>query len=170
MERGHAIVLIGFMGAGKTSVGRELARLRPWPLHETDVMLEARFGCAIAEIFATRGEEEFRAAESEVLREMPTERAIVTTGGGIVLQPQNRETLRQLGAVFFLHADEATLFARVSGETKTRPLLQTNDPRATFSRLLADREPLYRAIADHTVDTSQLSATEVAQTIVRHVD
>ena len=165
----RAIVLIGFMGAGKTTVGRELALLTGWPLQETDSMIPARAGVSIAEIFAARGEEAFRAAESEALAKLPTKRAIIATGGGIVLRPANVAMLKRLGTVVYLEADEATLLDRVSQDGESRPLLQTDNPRAALARLLAGREPLYRAAADFTVNTTRLSAAEVAQTIVRYV-
>ena len=165
----RAIVLIGFMGAGKTTVGRELALLTGWPFHETDLIIAARAGVSIAEIFAARGEEEFRALESEALTKLPTKRTIIATGGGIVLQPENLPILKRLGTVIYLEADEATLLNRVYQDDESRPLLQTDNPRATLPRLLSERESLYRAAADFTVSTTGLSAAEVAQTIVRYV-
>ena len=164
----RAIVLIRFMGAGKTTVGRELALLTGWPFHETDLIIAARAGVSIAEIFAARGEEEFRALESEALTKLPTKRTIIATGGGIVLQPENLPLLKRLGTVVYLEADEVTLLNRVSSG-EARPLLETTDPRATLSRLLAEREPLYRAAADFTVKTTGLTAPEVAQAIIRFV-
>ena len=165
----RAIVLIGFMGAGKTTAGRELALLTGWPLHETDLMIAARAGISIAEIFASRGEEEFRALESEACGKLPTKRAIIVTGGGVVLRPANVLMLTRLGAVVYLEADEETLLDRVAKDDESRPLLQTDDPRSALARLLAEREPLYRAAADFTVKTTGISAAEVAQTIVRYV-
>src|SRR3712207_6437984 len=102
------------MGSGKSSVGRELAKRTDLPRYDTDEMVRARFGLAIPEIFARHGEEQFRAAETEVLRSAPNEPAIVVTGGGVVLRPQNVALLRRLGTIVNLSADEETLFARVS--------------------------------------------------------
>lgn len=169
MEREEAIVLIGMMGAGKTMVGRELARRMEWPLYETDVSLEARFGISIADFFAAHGEEEFRDAETAALREMPSRRAIVATGGGIVLRPENVKMLRQLGRVAYLEADEATLLQRLSlGNDATRPLLQGADRAGRLSLILREREALYRAAADFTVNTSEMSVADVAQKILQH--
>ena len=164
-----AIVLIGFMGAGKTTVGRELALLTGWPRHETDLIIAARAGVSIAEIFTERGEEEFRALESEALENLPTKRMIIATGGGIVLRPANVAILKRLGTVVYLEADEATLFERVSENVELRPLLPADNPRAAVARLLAEREPLYRAAADFIVNTTGLTPPEVAQAIIRFV-
>jgi shikimate kinase len=169
-KRGHAIVLIGFMGAGKSSVGRTLARMSGRPRFDTDEMIAARFGLTISEIFEKRGEERFRDAESEALEELSIETdAIIVTGGGIVLREANTARLRELGAVVYLSADEETLFRRIS-RRPTRPLLQTTDPRATMTELLAARLPLYRAAADVEVDTSGLTHDEVARSILKRVE
>lgn len=170
MEREEAIVLIGFMGAGKTSVGHELARLTKWPLYETDVLVETRFDLSIADIFAFHGEEKFRDAESAVLRGLPTRRAVVATGGGIVRRAENVEMLQRLGGVVYLQADETSLLQRLSSDNKTnRPLLQKLDLASTLSRLLHEREPIYRATADFTVNTTGMSVRDIAQKIFEHV-
>ena len=169
-KRGHAIVLIGFMGAGKSSVGRTLAQMSGRPPFDTDEMIAARFGLTISEIFEKRGEERFRDAESEALEELSIETdAIIVTGGGIVLRQTNTARLRELGAVVYLSADEETLFRRIS-RRPTRPLLQTTDPRATMKELLAARLPLYRAAADMEVDTSGLTHDEVARSVLKKVE
>src|SRR6266850_3346169 len=130
-QRGRAIVLIGFMGAGKSSVGRTLARTTGLPRFDTDEMVAARFGLTISEIFEAHGEEKFREAETDALRELSGKgQAIVVSGGGIVLRAGNVELLRALGIIVHLRADDATLFKRISRRT-TRPLLQTENPRAT---------------------------------------
>ena len=158
-------MLIGFMGAGKSTVGRHLAQLTSLPRFETDEMVAAQAGLSIAEIFAQRGEEEFRRSETEALASFREEKAILVTGGGILTRAENAERLRQLGQMIHLTADEETLFDRAAREGM-RPLLQTGDPRATFAELLRTRAPLYRAAADFTIDTTRLRAEEVAQAIV----
>jgi shikimate kinase len=169
-ERGDAIVLIGFMGAGKSSVGRTLARMTGLPRFDTDEMIGGRFGLTVAEIFEKHGEEEFRNAETEALRDLTgNQAAIVVTGGGIVLRPENRRLLRELGTVIHLSAEEETLFARISRRS-TRPLLRTEDPRATVTELLRSRLPVYRQIADVEVDTTLLSHEEVAEKILESVE
>ena len=169
-KRGDAIVLIGFMGAGKSSVGRTLARITGLPRYDTDEMVAARFGVTIPEIFATHGEEKFRQAETEALGELSGKgHAIVVTGGGIVLRPENVALLHDLGIIVYLSADEETLFARISRRS-TRPLLQTPNPRETLAELLAKRLPFYRDAADLEVDTSGLKHEEVARTILNRIE
>jgi shikimate kinase len=168
-ERGDSIVLIGFMGAGKSSVGRTLARVTGLPRFDIDEMIGARFGLTVAEIFEKHGEEEFREAETESLRGLTgNQAAIVVTGGGIVLRPENRRLLRELGTVILLSADEEILFERISRRS-TRPLLQTHNPRNTVTELLRSRLPVYREVADVEVDTTLLAHDEVAQRILKSV-
>jgi shikimate kinase len=169
-ERGDAIVLIGFMGAGKSSVGRTLARMTGLPRFDTDEMIGTRFGLSVAEIFEKHGEEGFRAAETQALLGLTgNQAAIVVTGGGIVLWPENRRLLRELGTVIHLSAEEETLFARISRRS-TRPLLRTEDPRATVTELLRSRLPVYREVADVEVDTTLLSHEEVAEKILKSIE
>ena len=139
------IVLIGPMGAGKSSVARELSRLGQRRWVDTDRLVVQDFGRPITEIFSTRGEEGFRSLETAALRSLTgSRRLIVATGGGIVNEPANRALLRALGCVVWLTADEDVLYERVSRNDK-RPLLQTADPRATLHGLLTLRGPLYSA-------------------------
>ncbi len=133
-------------------------------------MVAARFDLPITEIFVQFGEEKFRDAETEALRELSGDsRAIVVTGGGIVLRPENVELLRDLGIVVNLQADEETLFRRVSTRT-TRPLLQTENPRATLTKMLRERQTLYRNAADMNLDTSRLTRDEVVQIILTNIE
>jgi len=169
-KRGDAIVLIGFMGAGKSSVGRTLARITGLSRFDTDEMVAARFDLTIPEIFASHGEETFREAETAALRELSGKgQTIVVTGGGIVLRGENIALLHELGTIVYLSADEETLFARISRRS-TRPLLQTPNPRATLTELLAKRLPFYREAADVEVDTSRLKHDEVARTILNRIE
>jgi shikimate kinase len=169
-ERGQAIVLIGFMGAGKSSVGRMLARMTGLPRFDTDEMVATRFGRTISQIFEHYGEETFREAETETLRELSGKgRAIVVTGGGIVTRPENVELLRQLGTIVLLAADEQTLFGRISRRA-SRPLLRTENPRATVTGLLEKRLPLYRNAADVHVDTSTLTHEQVAKLVLKKIE
>lgn len=168
--RGQSIVLIGFMGAGKSSTGRALSRKTGLPRFDTDEMVSARFGLPVMEIFARFGEETFRAAETETLGQLANKGpAVIVTGGGIVLRPENVKMLRELGTVVSLEADEETLFGRISRRA-TRPLLQTENPRATMAELWRIREPLYGAAADVRLDTSRLTHDEVADAVLKKME
>jgi shikimate kinase len=168
--RGNSIVLVGFMGAGKSSVGRTLARMTGLPRFDTDEMIAKRLKLTIPEIFETHGEKVFREAETETLRALRDQAAaIIATGGGIILAPQNREFVRELGQVVYLAANEETLFQRISRRSN-RPLLRTENPRATAAALLEARLPLYREVADVEVDTSLLTDEEVAARILELVE
>jgi shikimate kinase len=165
-----SIVLIGMMGAGKSSVGRCLQQRTGLARLDTDEMVVAQFGVPIAQIFEKHGEERFRVAETDVLRKLAPERpAIVVTGGGIVGSTENLDLLKRLGTVVWVKADEATLFERASRRTD-RPLLQKENPRAVFSKLFRERESLYAAAADLRVDTSALTHDEVAETILNRLE
>jgi shikimate kinase len=167
---GKSIVLIGMMGAGKSSVGRLLQRRTGLARFDTDEMVAAKFGSPVAEIFATQGETMFRDAESEALRSLTEEdSAIVVTGGGIVLRPENVDLAKQMGTVVWLEAKEETLFERAS-RRGTRPLLQTENPRMAFSTMLKARRPLYQSAADLRIDTTKLTHDEVADMILAEVE
>ena len=162
-------MLIGFMGSGKSSVGRVLEQRTSLPRYDTDQMISTNFGIAISEIFKRHGEDEFRRRETAVLHELPHRNAIIVTGGGVVLREENVTILRERGALVNLTADEETLFERAT-RRNSRPLLQTEAPRETLSRLLHARAPLYRAAADFELDTSALTHDQVAQAILSRIE
>ena len=129
---GKSIVLIGMMGAGKSSVGACLRQRTGLRLLDTDEIVASKFGMSIPEIFAEHGEKKFREAETEALRRMPTEeQTIIITGGGIVLRKKNVEVLKSQTVIVWLDGDEETLFARASRK-QNRPLLRTKNPRKSF--------------------------------------
>ncbi len=159
-------MLIGFMGCGKSSVGRLLARDLRWPRYDTDELVAKELALSIPEIFAL-GEEYFREAESAALTSIGgTNPAVIVTGGGIVLRPENVRRLHELGTVIWLQATHAVLQERLA-RGKYRPLLDTADPAATIAALFAQRHALYQEAADLAIDTSAMSHQEVAQAI-RH--
>ena len=161
-----SIVLVGMMGAGKSSVGACLRRRTGLGLLDTDEIVASNFGISIPAIFAEHGEKKFRDAETEALRRVRTEeQTIIITGGGIVLRKNNVEILKKQAAIVWLDADEETLFARASCK-QNRPLLQTKNPRKTFSQILGARRPLYANIANIRVDTSALTDEEIAVAIL----
>ena len=160
------IVLIGFMGSGKSSIGRRVAAHLGFQFVDTDALLVERDGREIAEIFAREGEARFRDLETAVLESLSTrEHCVISTGGGVILREENRALLRQLGLVVWLTASEDVIFERVS-RTNTRPLLHTADPRETVTQLLAARRPLYAAAAQFTVDTTTLAHAAAADAVI----
>ena len=161
-------VLIGFMGSGKSSIGRILATKLGFPLLDTDALVVEAAGMQITDLFAWKGEEAFRDYEAKALRclaERPVRETVISTGGGIVTRPQNLPLLHQLGFVVLLTASEEVLFERVS-RNKARPLLHTPNPRETVAQLLTRRAPLYAEAADFTLDTSTKSHMQAADAIL----
>jgi shikimate kinase len=165
-QAGKSIVLIGMMGAGKSSVGDCLRWRTGLRLFDTDEIVISKFGMPISKIFSKHGENKFREAETEALQGLPTTKPVViVTGGGIVLREQNVDLLKRLGVMVWLEADEKTLFKRAS-QSGNRPLLQRKSPRKAFIKMLRERLPLYAKIADIRVDTSLLTDDEVAVAIL----
>ena len=162
----HNIVLIGFMGSGKSTIGRLIAGRLGFQFVDTDALLVQRAGMEIPEIFQREGEERFRDLETAGLESLThLQRCVIATGGGVVLRERNRELLRELGFVVLLTAREEVIFERVSRNAK-RPLLQTPNPRETVAALLAARQPAYAAAAQWTLDNSMLSHAETADAVV----
>jgi len=164
--RNKSIVLIGMMGAGKSSVGRCLQLRTKLALVDIDDIVASHFGTSIPEIFSKYGEQVFREIETQALREMaPAKQTIIVTGGGIVVRKENMDLLKQLGIVVWLDCNEETLFER-AWRSGNRPLLRAENPREAFARMLQARLPLYAKIAQIRVDTSMLTDEEVAVAIV----
>ncbi len=160
------IVLIGFMGCGKTTVGQLLAEKLAWPFVDTDRLVVARARKSIPAIFKAEGEEGFRLRESAVLESLVDGGPrVVSTGGGIVTQERNEPLLRHLGFVVCLSASEDVIFERVS-RNRNRPMLHTPDPRQTVHDLLEIRRPLYARFAHMTVETAGLEPEEIAYGIM----
>ncbi|OIQ83890.1 shikimate kinase 1 [mine drainage metagenome] len=151
--------LVGLMGAGKTTVGKILAKHLHKTFYDSDHEIEHRTGVKIPLIFELEGEAGFRRRETATIEELVQMHDIVlATGGGAVLEPRNRENLRRNGTVIYLRAQPEELFHRTRGD-KNRPLLQTDDPRARLEHLFLERDPIYREIADIVVDTGDQSVT-----------
>lgn len=162
--------LVGLMGAGKTTIGRALAKATGKHFLDSDHEIEARMGVRIPTIFEIEGETGFRARESEVLAELVCMKEIVlATGGGVVLDPANRECLKHNGFVIYLRASVNDLYLRTS-QDKNRPLLQTADPKAKLQELYELRDPLYREVADMVVDTSRQSIPQLLARLLKDLE
>lgn len=168
MKHASNVFLVGLMGAGKTTVGRHLARRLSKEFLDTDHEIETRTGVRVAVIFEIEGESGFRRREAETLsRLVETSNIVLATGGGVILDPNNRELLKQHGCVVYLHAKPLELAKRI-GQDRTRPLLQGTDPRKRLEELYLIRDPLYREIADLIIDTGRQSvSTLVGQLVAR---
>ena len=154
-----SVVLIGMMGAGKTAVGREIARQLDLSFTDSDVEIEAAANQTIAEIFARDGEAFFRQKEAQVIaRLLDGPPGVLSVGGGAFLAAETRALIAQSGVSVWLNVPLALLWARVRRKT-TRPLLRTADPRATLERMLAERAPVY-ALADLCVEVRPGDAVE----------
>lgn len=157
------VILIGFMGAGKTTVGEAFARLKGIPLVDTDHLIEERAGMTISRIFETKGESTFREIETAVLEALlaDTERKVISVGGGLPMREENRRLLKQLGTVVYLEVKPATVLERLEGDT-TRPLLQGEDVAGRVKELMEKRDPIYREAAGMIVNVDGRDVREIA--------
>lgn len=164
------IILIGSMGAGKTTIGRQLAKRLKRPFYDSDHELVERCGVDIPTIFEFEGESGFRDRESQVIDELSKRNDIVmATGGGAVLRPENRKMLAARGTVIYLRVSLKNQHLRTSAD-RNRPLLQGGNLMEKLQKLRDDRDPLYTALADHILDTDDRTPNNVAQSIQRKLD
>jgi 3-dehydroquinate synthase len=164
--KNNNIILVGLMGAGKTTIGRLLARRLGMRFVDSDHEIEARTGASVPWIFEIEGEPSFRRREADMIRELTAASGLVlATGGGAVLNPDSRRLLSERGTVVYLRASVNSILQRTSHD-KNRPLLQTADPRRKLEDLTAQREPLYREIADLVIDTGRPNVQSMVQTIL----
>lgn len=160
------IILIGFMGSGKTTTGISLSYRLQCTLSDTDKMIEKREGRSISEIFAAEGEDYFREKETELLRKLGEEKArqIFSVGGGTPLRAENRKLLSGLGTVIYLKVSPKTVYERLKGDT-TRPLLQGEDPMERIRTLLGEREEIYTEAADIVVTADGKKPAQIVDEI-----
>ena len=164
------LVLVGLPGSGKTTVGRQLARRLNRPFIDSDHVLEQRLGCSIREYFEREGEARFRDFESEVLDELSQRpNGVLSTGGGAVLRPINRERLHARGQVFYLRTTPEEVFRRLRHD-QNLPLLQVNDPQKRLRELFEQRDPLYRETAHYVVEPSRPSVTGLVNRIIAQLE
>lgn len=161
------IVLVGPMGAGKSTIGRLVSKQLNIPFKDTDHVIEERCGADIPWIFDVEGEDGFRQRETAVLQDLMLESSLVlATGGGIILKQENRQALKQADMVVYLCADVDQLVRRTEKDKK-RPLLQVANPRQKIIDLLNERDPLYREVATRIVTTDTRSPKLVAKEITK---
>jgi shikimate kinase len=160
------IALVGLPGSGKSTIGRQLARLCGVELVDVDAQIEAHLGCSIKNYFASHGEEAFRDVESQVLARLlgRVQPCVLATGGGAVLRPENRQALRACSTVFYLQAQPEAIAQRLRGDT-VRPLMQGVDALQRLRDLLKVRGPLYEQVAHYSIDTQRQSTAQVARKI-----
>jgi shikimate kinase len=164
----RSIVLVGLMGAGKSSVGRRLAARLGLPFVDADTEVEAAAGCTIEEMFEAHGEQYFRDGERRVIaRLLAGPRQVLATGGGAYMDPETRARIRERGISIWLKAEHEVLLKRVK-RRKDRPLLKHGDPSETLARLMTIRHPIY-AEADITIETSDGPHELVVEEIIRRL-
>ncbi len=162
-----SVFLVGLMGAGKTTVGRLLAKRLGWRFVDADQEIESRTGVPVATIFEIEGEEGFRDREAKVIAELTKQPDIVlATGGGAVLSQDSRRAMKEGGFVVYLYATPEVLYERTKTD-KTRPLLQVDDRLGKLRSLYVVRDPLYREVASFTVEVGRNQASQIVRRIQR---
>lgn len=170
-EMADNIILIGFMGSGKTTMGIRLSYKLRRSLLDTDKLIEKKEGRTISEIFAADGEAYFRQQETALLKELMKTASgqIISTGGGTPLREENRALLHELGKVFYLKVSPETVYERLKGD-KTRPLLQGDDPMEKIRDLLKERERLYEEAADIVITGDKKGTERILKEILEDVN
>jgi shikimate kinase len=164
-----SLFLTGPMGAGKSTIGRQLSKRLDKEFHDSDHEIEARTGVDIPLIFELEGEAGFRKREQAIIEDLTRiPDIILATGGGAILDPENRRNLSTRGRVIYLHASVNQQMKRTRRD-RNRPLLQTADPRAKLEELMAIRDPLYREIADVIIETDGKRVRDVVRQIIQQV-
>ncbi len=164
-----SVVLIGFMGSGKSALGRIIAKQLGIPHSDMDQLIESRAGMTISEIFAGEGEEAFRDMETGLLREIAQSgkgQAVYSTGGGVVIRPENRALMRRIGTVILLDITPESVLSRLSRDTK-RPLLQAPDRKARVEELMRSRRPAYLDAADYILEVDNRTKDENANRLMK---
>lgn len=163
------IILTGYMGSGKTTIGKNVAKIKEYRFVDTDELIAAQQQRSISKIFAVDGEQAFRDMETALLRRMvddKNEHMVVSTGGGMPLRAENRQLLSELGIVIYLKASPETIYSRIKGDT-TRPLLQCENPMKRIEEMLAERGPLYEEGAGLIINVDGIQQAEVTEQCVR---
>ncbi|MGN1180720.1 MAG: shikimate kinase [Suilimivivens sp.] len=162
------VILTGFMGCGKTSVGIRLSYALKRTIIDTDKWIEKKQGMVVSDIFAKYGEAAFRQMETDCIKTLiaTQDHQIISTGGGLPVREENHALLKELGRVYYLKVSPEVVYERLKGDT-TRPLLQSEDPQERIRELLSKREPLYEKCADSIIEVSNKSFDEIIEEIVQ---
>lgn len=169
MMRAQNIFIVGPMGAGKSTVGRQLSEALSYTFKDSDQEIQRRTGVDIPTIFEFEGEAGFRNRERQMIEELVTEeRIVLATGGGAILNAENRQNLSSRGVVIYLHCSPEQQYARTARD-RNRPLLETEDPLAKLRDIMEEREPLYRQVADMVVSTEKRGTSSVVKEICRRL-
>jgi len=164
------IIFVGLPGSGKTTIGRQMGRRLGLPFLDSDSVIEQRLGCSIREFFDREGEERFRDIEQNVLDDLSKyHHGVLSTGGGAVLRPLNRQNLHTRGKVVYLRSTPEEVFRRLKHDMQ-RPLLQVNDPQEKLRALFNARDPLYRETAHFVFETGRPSINRLLNTIIAELD
>jgi len=164
------IIFVGLPGSGKTTIGRQMGRRLGLPFLDSDSVIEQRLGCSIREFFEREGEERFRDIEQNVLDDLSKyHHGVLSTGGGSVLRPLNRQNLHSRGKVVYLRSTPEEVFRRLKHDMQ-RPLLQVNDPQEKLRALFNVRDPLYRETAHFVFETGRPSINRLLNTIIGELD
>lgn len=161
------IILVGYMGCGKSTVGKSLARLCDYVFLDTDEYIEQKHEMSIKDIFENQGENAFRDMETECIKEMieaNMEGYVISTGGGMAVREINRELLKKVGMVVYLRVKPETVYERIKDDT-TRPLLQCEDPLSKIKSMIAERTSFYEDVADKVVDVDNIKQYDIARLI-----
>ncbi len=159
------IILVGLMGAGKSTIGRSLAKKLKKEFYDSDRVIEERTGVDIATIFEIEGEEGFRNREAQVIEELcKLDNIVLATGGGSVLREENRDNMKNFGNVVYLSTTAELLYSRIRHD-KSRPLMQTSNPLDTLKNLLKDREPFYKEVSDLVITTGRQKAMLIVKRV-----
>ncbi|WP_020158154.1 shikimate kinase AroK [Methylobacter marinus] len=165
MMQSENIYLIGLMGAGKTTIGRQLAKALKLPFYDSDKAIEESTGVDIPTIFEFEGEDGFRDREQKMIQQLTQKKGIVlATGGGAILREQNRKLLKENGFIVYLQCSVDRILERTRRDSQ-RPLLQIENPKERLESLFAQREPLYLSCADYKIDTGVMQS----KTVVNHI-
>ena len=160
------VILIGYMGCGKSTVGKRLSYRLKMPYVDTDKLIETKQGITISEIFAHEGEPAFRNMETECLKSLFDYKQdyVIAVGGGLPMREENRELMKKLGEVVYLRAKAETIYDRLKGDT-TRPLLQGENPQEKIQSMIMQRGPVYESAADYVIDVDGKNFEEIQNEI-----